>query len=155
MFLSDPFRRRSSHRQFHVSREILVSARRRMHVRTRMYAAGLIISIMAPFGGLLVPENSVLSRAGVFSFEAQAAGTIHARASVCRWNVVDWQAMSDQQKNAWQTLGWNEQMWESDAPAEPASNSKAWAELSENERTAAQLLGYRRNTWDADNCAKR
>ena len=133
-----------------------------MQARTRMCAIGLIISILVPFGGLLVPENSVLSPTGVFSFEAQAAGTIHAqaagmhaRANVCRWNAVNWQAMSDQQKNAWQTLGWNEQMWELDAPAEPASNSKAWAELSENEQAAAQLLGYRPNTWDADNCARR
>ena len=118
-------------------------------------AIGLILSIVAPFGGLLVPENSLLSRAGVFSFEARAAGTIHARANMCRWNVVDWQAMSDQQKNAWQTLGWNEQMWESDAPAEPASNSKAWVELSENERTAAQRLGYTHISWDADNCKSR
>jgi hypothetical protein len=38
----------------------------------------LIVSVGAPFGGLLVPENSVLSRAGIFSFEALAAGTIHA-----------------------------------------------------------------------------
>ena len=155
MILSDQLRRRSSHRQSHVSRGIFVSARRWMQVRTRVCAVGLFVSIVAPFGGLLVPENSVLSRADVFSFEAQAAGMIHARANVCRWNAVDWQAMSDQQKNAWQTLGWNEQMWESDAPAEPASDSKAWAELSENERAAAQLLGYRPNTWDADNCAKR
>ena len=123
-----------------------------MQVRTRIWAVGLIVSTMAPFGGLLIPANSPLSRAGVFSFGARAAGTIHARANVCRWNAVDWQAMSDQQKNAWQTLGWNEQMWESDAPAEPASNSKAWVELSENERAAAQLLGYRPNTWDANNC---
>ena len=60
--------------------------------------------------------------------------------------------MSDQQKTAWQALGWNEQIWESDAPAEPASNSKAWAELSENEQAAARLLGYKANTWDSDVC---
>jgi hypothetical protein len=46
-------------------------------------------------------------------------------------------------------------MWESDAPAEPASNSKAWVELSENERTAAQRLGYTHISWDADNCKSR
>ena len=46
-------------------------------------------------------------------------------------------------------------MWEFDARAEPASNSKAWAELSENERAAAQWLGYTQNTWDADNCKSR
>jgi hypothetical protein len=155
MILSGQLRRRSLHRQFHVSREVFVSARRRMHVRTRTYAVGLFLLFVAPFVGLLVPENSLLSRAGVFSFEARAAGTIHARANVCRWNAVDWQAMSDQQKNAWQTLGWNEQMWESDAPAEPASNSKAWVELSENERTAAQRLGYTHISWDADNCKSR
>ena len=104
-----------------------------------IYAVGLIVLIMA-FGGLLVPENSLVWRAGVFSLEAQAAGKIRARANVCWWNAVDWQAMSDQQKSAWRTLGWNEQMWKSDARAEPASNSKAWAELSENERAAAQVL---------------
>ena len=60
--------------------------------------------------------------------------------------------MSDQQKNAWQTLGWNEQMWELDAPAEPGSNMKSWTELSEDEQAAAQSLGYTRHTWDAENC---
>jgi hypothetical protein len=146
--------RRSSHHQFHVLREIFGGARPGMHARTRMYAIGLIVLIMA-FGGFLVPENSVVSRAGVFSLEAQAAEKIRARANVCRWNAVDWQAMSDQQKSAWRTLGWNEQMWESEARAEPASNSKAWAELTENERAAAQWLGYTHNTWDADNCKSR
>ena len=43
-------------------------------------------------------------------------------------------------------------MWESDAPAEPASNMKSWAELSEDEHAAAQSLGYTQNTWDAENC---
>jgi hypothetical protein len=81
MILSDQFPRRSSHRQFRVLGEICVSARRWMQARTRMCAIGLIISIVAPIGGLLVPENSVLSPAGMFSFEAQAAGTIHARAA--------------------------------------------------------------------------
>ena len=94
-----------------------------MQGRTRTCAVGLILSAGAPFGGLLVPENSV-SGAGIFSFEARAAAPVHARASGCRWNGVEWQAMSDQQKTAWQALGWNEQIWESDTPAEPASNSK-------------------------------
>lgn len=131
---------------------LFVGARRRMQARMKVCAVGLIVSIVAPFAGLLVPENSALSRAGVFSFEALAAGTIHAQANVCGWNVVDWQAMSDQQKNAWQTLGWNEQTWQSDASSEPASNSKAWIELSENEQAAARVLGYTPATWDDDLC---
>ena len=139
MTLKDQFDDDASHHQFHVLREIFGGARRGTHVRTRICAVGLIVLIMA-FGGLLVPENSPVWRAGVFSLEAQAAGKIRARANVCWWNAVDWQAMSDQQKSAWRTLGWNEQMWKSDARAEPASNSKASAELSENERAAAQVL---------------
>jgi hypothetical protein len=105
MILGDQLQRRSSHRQSHVSRGIFVSARRRMQARTRVCAVGLIVSIIAPFGGLFVPDNSLLSRAGIFAFDEQAAGKNRAQASVCSWNAIDWQAMSDQQKNAWQTLG--------------------------------------------------
>jgi hypothetical protein len=150
MILGDQLRRRSSHRQRHVLPGIFV-ARRWMQGRTRTCAVGLILSAGAPFGGLLVPENPA-SGAGIFSFEARAAAPVHARARGCRWNGVEWQAMSDQQKTAWQALGWTEQIWESDTPAEPASNSKAWAELSENEQAAARLLGYKAKTWDSDVC---
>ena len=59
MILGDQLRRRSSHRQRHVLPRIFVGARRWMQVRTRMCAVGLILSVGAPFGGLLVPENSV------------------------------------------------------------------------------------------------
>ena len=63
--------------------------------------------------------------------------------------------MSEEQRNAWRTLGWTDQMWGSEGPAQPASDSKAWTDLSQDERGAAQRLGYRPNTWDADNCRNR
>jgi len=75
-----------------------------MQARARTCALGLIVSLGAPFGGLLVPEYPG-SGAGLFSSEALAAATVHARVSACRWNGIEWQAMSDQQKNAWQALG--------------------------------------------------
>ena len=124
-----------------------------MHLRTRMYAAGLIAWIMLPFGGSFVPDDPLLSRTNVFSIEARARQATAARARICRWNNVDWQDMSEEQRKAWQTLGWTQQMWDSDDPAAPpASDSKAWTDLSEDERAAAGLLGYKPNSWDADNC---
>jgi len=40
-------------------------------MRTRIYAAGVTASIVAQFGGLLVPENPLFSPARVFSSEAR------------------------------------------------------------------------------------
>jgi len=121
-------------------------------MRTRIYAAGLIASILLPFCGQLVPENPLLSEGGLFSLDARAAEAIRTRANGCRWNNLDWQDMSAEQRNAWRTLGWTDQMWDSQRPVQAASDSKAWADLSENERAAARWLGYTPNSWDADNC---
>lgn len=123
------------------------------HVRIRMHAAGLVASIMLPLGASIVPGGPALSLTGVFSIDARASETIVARADVCSWNDVGWQEMSEDERNAWQILGWTDKLWELDQPAmQPPSSSKAWADLSENERAAARRLGYRSSTWDRDNC---
>jgi hypothetical protein len=121
-------------------------------MRTRIYAAGLIALILLPFCGHLVPENPLLSGAGLFSLDARAAEAIRMRSNGCRWSNLDWQDMSEEQRNAWRTLGWTAQMWDSQGSVQAASDSKAWVDLSENERAAARWLGYTHNTWDADNC---
>jgi hypothetical protein len=116
----------------------------------------LFASIALALGALMVPGGHTLSWTSVFSIDAHASQTIRGRADVCRWNNISWQEMSEDQRKAWQVLGWTDQMWESDQPAQqPPSSSKEWVELSDNERAAAQFLGYRRGSWDNENCRSR
>jgi hypothetical protein len=124
-------------------------------VRTRMYAPGLIASIVLLVGGLTVPQGPLRSWTSVLSIEARASEGIAARADVCRWNDVGWADMSDVQRTAWQILGWTSSTWESEPAVQPPSSSKAWVNLSGDERSAARRLGYRPGTWDADNCKSR
>ncbi len=125
-------------------------------MRIQRNATWLVASTMVLFGGFIVPHQPVLSWAKIFSTDAQASETIVARADVCSWNDVSWRDMSDDEKKAWETLGWTWQMWDAEeAGPQPPSSSKGWVELSEDERAAARRLGYKRRTWDADNCMKR
>ena len=65
------------------------------------------------------------------------------------WNEHDWDELSDIQKEMWEILGWDEDMWdEPDEHDPPASQSKTWEELSEKERKAASALGYTEETWN-------
>lgn len=124
-------------------------------MRIRMDAAGLIASIVVACGGLDFPGGSPLSWVGVFSISARASEAIVARADTCSWNYVDWEEMSEDERTAWQTLGWTASLWGLDDPAtQPASSQKDWRELSKNQRSAALRLGYRQNTWDHEKCKK-
>jgi hypothetical protein len=125
-------------------------------MQKRMNVAGVVASLLLPFGGLIVARDSPPSWANIFSTDARASERIIAPSDVCSWNDVGWRDLSEAEKKDWETLGWSWEMWDSEAPSTPPpSSSKAWGELSENERAAARRLGYKHNTWDADNCENR
>ena len=125
-------------------------------MRIQKNSSGLNASTMLVLGALIVLSQPVLSWTSIFSTEARASQTIVARADVCSWNDVSWRDLSDDEKKAWETLGWTWQMWDAEeGGSQPASSSKGWVELSDDERAAARRLGYKRRTWDADNCVKR
>jgi hypothetical protein len=80
---------------------------------------------------------------------AQYAPGADAAAAAPNWNETGWEDLNAEQRQAFETLGWNEQTWDLGPP--PASSQKAWTELSEQERTAATTVGYTQESWDAEN----
>jgi hypothetical protein len=66
-----------------------------------------------------------------FSARVWAADYIRSLSSVCQWDHIRWDDMSQPERQAWITLGWTAQRWDSNAA--PASSSKDWTELTANE----------------------
>src|ERR1700749_1744357 len=63
---------------------------------------------------------------------AQAGGIRHV-ANICAWDALGWDALSDPEKKAFETLGYSSENWNSgNAP----SSSKEWSALNSNERDA-------------------
>lgn len=60
-----------------------------------------------------------------------------------------WGQMTDETRQKWQTLGWNQAFWDN-GTAEPASASKRWEQLSGPERDAALWLGYNQISWSLE-----
>jgi len=76
---------------------------------------------------------------------AAYADTIRSVASVCDWTKVQWDELSGAEKQAFQSLGWSKNLWES--ASAPASFSKNWSDLSSDEKNAAQSLGFSEQNW--------
>ena len=90
---------------------------------------------------------------GQLATTANAAPGIRVLASVCAWDDVEWNEMTETEQRAWAALGWNKKRWESDNEAVyPASTSKYWGELEPYEQAAAWSLGYTPYSWDTDIC---
>jgi hypothetical protein len=80
--------------------------------------------------------------------ETTAAPQIRSVVSVCVWEGLDWNQMSDDERQAWETLGWSRALWETDNSEGASSSSKAWSELTGKERNAAAWLGYTAQNWE-------
>jgi hypothetical protein len=79
---------------------------------------------------------------------AAYADQIRQIGNVCNWDNLDWDEMSNAEKQAWETLGWSRALWDSDK-YEAASSGKDWDELTPSEKNAAQWLGYDAQSWEA------
>jgi hypothetical protein len=80
--------------------------------------------------------------------DAKPAPQIRSVVSVCVWEGLDWNQMSDDERQAWETLGWSRALWETDNSDGASSSSKAWSELTNKERNAAAWLGYTAQNWE-------
>ena len=59
-----------------------------------------------------------------------------------------WSEMSESERSAAATLGWEEDTWEDGVT--PPTGDKLWGELSDLEVAAAKTLGYDADKWDAE-----
>jgi hypothetical protein len=107
-------------------------------LRTHTLAAVAII-------GLAVSGFSI--GLDIFAEKASAEG-IRPIGNVCQWNRVGWNEMTLSERQAWMSLGWTLQRWESNNA--PASSSKDWNELTPSEQYYAHQLGYGAHTWNLD-----
>jgi hypothetical protein len=80
--------------------------------------------------------------------DARPAPQIRSVVSVCVWEGFDWNQMSEDERQAWETLGWSHAVWEADNSGGASSSSKAWSELTDKERNAAAWLGYTAGNWE-------
>jgi len=65
---------------------------------------------------------------------------------VCAWEALDWDELYDDEKKAFEILGWSADNW--NAQIAGATSSKDWSELTPKERNAAQALGYNAQNWE-------
>ena len=79
---------------------------------------------------------------------ATPAPQIRSVVSVCVWEGLDWNQMSEDETKAWETLGWSRALWETDNADGASSSSKAWSELTDKQRNAAAWLGYTAENWE-------
>jgi hypothetical protein len=80
--------------------------------------------------------------------DARPAPQIRSVVSVCVWEGLDWNQMSEDERQAWETLGWSPALWETDNSGGASSSSKDWSELTPKERNAAAWLGYTAQNWE-------
>jgi len=80
--------------------------------------------------------------------QATPAPQIRTVVSVCVWEGLDWNQMSEDERQAWETLGWSRALWETDNSDGASSSSKAWSELTDKQRNAAAWLGYTAQNWE-------
>jgi len=66
--------------------------------------------------------------------------------AVSEYDDYDWNALPDDIKNAAKTLGYDEQIWDSDGKT--PSDEKDWEELTAEQQAAAKVLGYDEEKWD-------
>ena len=59
-----------------------------------------------------------------------------------------WNEMSESERSAAATLGWEEDTWEDGVT--PATGDKLWGQLSDLEAAAAEILGYDAEKWDEE-----
>jgi hypothetical protein len=65
---------------------------------------------------------------------------------VCAWDALDWDELYDDERNAFEILGWSRDNWSSQLGS--ATASKDWSELTREQRNAAQALGYNDQNWE-------
>ena len=109
----------------------------------RLPAGALVLIGLVALNGALRAASELLPTA------AHAYG-IRPTGNVCRWEAFAWDEMSNNERQAWQILGWNRALGISDNSNAAPSQSKDWSELTVNERNAAQWLGFTPQTWEAD-----
>jgi hypothetical protein len=81
---------------------------------------------------------------------AAHAAQIRAIGNVCNWNDVDWDQMTRDEQQAWETLGWSRTTWENDLSSQVYSEQQDWSQLTLDEKSAAEALGYSASSWDSD-----
>lgn len=79
---------------------------------------------------------------------AQSAARTAPAAETTDWEELDWGAMTPDQRQLWEKLGWTVDSW-SDAAPPPATQTKSFDMLSTEEKAAAAGLGFTAATWDA------
>ena len=62
------------------------------------------------------------------------------------WDNKTWLQLTEEEKNAAQTLGWDKEEW--DNGEKPDSCDLWWSELTTAEQYAATLLGWDKEEWD-------
>jgi hypothetical protein len=105
-------------------------------------AAGALVLI-----SLVVLNGPLRAASGLLPTAAHADGILFI-GKVCDWEAYDWDEMSSNERQAWQILGWNRALWDSDNSNAVPSSSKDWSELTVNERKAARGLGFTPQTWE-------
>jgi hypothetical protein len=65
---------------------------------------------------------------------------------VCAWDALDWDELYDDERKAFEILGWSRDNWSSQLGG--AAASKDWSELTREQRNAAQALGYNDQNWE-------
>jgi hypothetical protein len=63
------------------------------------------------------------------------------------WRRFSWYLLTDNDRHAWEALGWYKRAW-NNGDTKPASASKKWAELNQAEQEAAAKLGFNEVAWD-------
>jgi hypothetical protein len=88
-----------------------------------------------------------------FDHPAEAFRAQRATEPIKYWQNFDWGKIGEHDRERWETLGWDSEMWaedDDDAHA-PLSYFKDWGSLTPDERQAARLLGLTEAKWDPNN----
>ena len=96
----------------------------------------------SPAPASFFPRSQPASPAPALTAQAK----IRSVANVCAWDALDWDELYDDERKAFEILGWSRDNWNSQNGG--ATSSKDWSELTPKERNAAQALGYNAQNWD-------
>ena len=61
---------------------------------------------------------------------------------------IDWAELPEDVKAAWTTLGYTQELWDSDADA--ATEELEFEQLSEEQKAAALAIGYTEESWNTE-----
>ena len=97
---------------------------------------------LSPAPASFFPRSQPASPAPALTAQAKIRSVAH----VCAWDALDWDELYDDERKAFETLGWSADNW--NAQISGATSSKDWSELTPKERNAAQALGYNAQNWE-------